>query len=661
MAAVLAAIAPPVSAQQADDAVVVTATRFPESALEAPVGMTVITARQIANSPATSLPQLLSQQAGIVTRDTSGGPDAQVDMRGFGMTGDQNTLVLLNGQRLNEIELVTTRWSAIPLDSVERIEILRGSGAVLYGAGATGGTINIITKGPRPGTRTASIGASGGSYETRDLRASVSMAGENAGLSLHANDYVSNNYRRNNRVDQQNIDGDLRWFLPRGNVAFKFGLDNQNLQLPGARTQAQLQTDPRGTSTPRDFGTRDGARASLGGAVETRLGELAGEFAYRDSNRTALLRDYVFGAFDTFTDTNVKMWSLTPRLKAPFEAFGRRHSLVVGIDAEDWDYVSRRASRMESLATPAAHIIAAQSHRAFYAQNHSALSDDTKLTLGARWQRVTMSARDQRNPAAYANGTKTSSPRAWEVGLRHNLTENTAIFGRVGQSFRVGTVDEIYSQFAPPFFDARVTLLEPQTSRDHEVGAEYRQGPLRVRASAFAMYLKNEIHFFFPAGANINLPPTERQGLELDGSFAASRTVTLFANANYTDARFRDGSLGGVDMRGKRVPLVPRDTFNAGVSWEMAARSVLSGVVRYVGKQHYDNDQANSFPSQMPAYTVADMKYTYALGRFKLGAAINNLFNERYYSYAIRNGAGTSFNAYPQRERNYLLTLEYRL
>jgi len=131
IAALVAFAAPLALAQDPEDAVVVTATRFPEQRLDAPVGMTVITAKQIAESAAKTLPQLLSQEAGIVTRDNTGGPDSQIDMRGFGITGDQNTLVLLNGQRLNEIELTTIGWTAIPLDSIERIEILRGSGSVL--------------------------------------------------------------------------------------------------------------------------------------------------------------------------------------------------------------------------------------------------------------------------------------------------------------------------------------------------------------------------------------------------------------------------------------------------------------------------------------------------------------------------------------------------
>ena len=236
-----------------DDAVVVTATRFAERALSAPVGMSIINADRIRDSTARNLPQLLAQEAGIVTRDVSGSPDLQVDLRGFGAGADQNTLVLVDGQRLNEIELVTVRWSSIPLDAIERIEILRGSGAVLYGGGATGGTINIITRSPRPQSRTATLRAAKGSLGQREQSGAVSVAGERLGMTLRFNDQAADNFRANNRHEQQNIDGEMRLISSVGHVALKFGFENQSLQLPGARTRAQLVSNPRGATTPRSW------------------------------------------------------------------------------------------------------------------------------------------------------------------------------------------------------------------------------------------------------------------------------------------------------------------------------------------------------------------------------------------------------------------------
>src|SRR5436853_5980809 len=75
------------------DPVVVTATRFEERVRDRPVNLTVITAEDIRSSPAKTVPDLLSEQAGIIVRDLFGNnaSNATVDMRGFGVTGTQNT------------------------------------------------------------------------------------------------------------------------------------------------------------------------------------------------------------------------------------------------------------------------------------------------------------------------------------------------------------------------------------------------------------------------------------------------------------------------------------------------------------------------------------------------------------------------------------------
>ena len=644
-------------------AVVVTATRFPEKKLEHPVGVTVITREQIANSTAATVPDLLSRYAGINTRNNTGSPDVAVDMRGFGMSGDQNTLVLLDGQRMNDNELTTVRWSAIPLDAIERVEIQRGGGAVLYGGGATGGTINIITRSPIAGDRSAVVGASYGTYNTNELRAAVNLAGTNTGFSLTANQYNSDNYRVNNRLEQGNLLGDLRWTGIRGGLVFKFGLDNQSLRLPGARTAAQLGTDPRGTATPGDYSARDGKQAMLSGRYEFDSAELAVDLSYRDTRRIGFFDDYFGFGFSTFTDTHAKVWALTPRLKKPYQFLGRDNVLIVGMDADIWDYNALRAARFEQLGAPQVDLAATQKDRAYYAQNHTAITAATKLTLGVRLQQVEISANDRINPASYANTSQTRSPRAWEGALRHNFTPALALYGKLGASFRVATVDEIYNQFGGPVFDSILTPLEPQTSRDHEIGLEHMSVRGRLRASLYRMDLRNEIHFNALTFANMNLSPTRREGLELEGSWKLGSRWDLFGSYTHARAIFREGVYGGVDVSGKNLPLVPRDQAKLGVTWAVADKTRLSGALAYVGKQYYDNDQANNFAGgQMPSFLTADLKLSRTIGLWNLTLAGNNLTDKKYYTYAIRGGgaAATNFNAYPMAERHFLFTAEYR-
>ncbi|MCL4801395.1 MAG: TonB-dependent receptor [Burkholderiales bacterium] len=640
--------------------VTVTATRFPEDRLDAPVGMTVISAGDIAASTARTLPELLAQQAGVAIRDLTGSPDQQVDLRGFGITADQNTLLLLDGRRLDEIDLSNPTWSAIPLESIERIEIMRGSGAVLYGGGATGGTINIITRTPRRGTRSGSVAASVGRFDTFELRGASAIAGEQAGGTLALNHYESDNWRENNRVRLGNGEADLRWFGGNGQLGVKLGGDRQNLRLPGPRSEAQLTTDPWGTGTPDDWAARETARGLVTGEIALGGGQLAADLGYRESERRAFFGDYLFaGFFDQYVESRTGAWTFTPRLKLPYTAFGARHSLVVGYDYADWDFRRRQAQSQAMLGMPAVDLHADQRSEGVYAQHFTQLDTGTRITLGGRLQRVETKATDFANPLGPASASQKRSPRAYEIGVRQRVGEPVEVYGRYGQSFRVARVDEIYEQFGGVGFTSRVAPLEPQTSHDVELGVEYRAGSVRARAAAYQNRLNNEIYFFAPTFQNVNLPPTLRRGVELEGGWRPMPSLELFANLALRRAEFREGVIGGVDVAGNEVPLVPRVLGTLGANWNVTERTLVSAVARYVGSQRYDNDVANDFGRKMPSYTLVDLKLSHRIGDWKLSAALLNALDKFYYSYAVRSLALNTFNAYPSRPRTFVATVEY--
>ena len=88
----------------------------------------VIDAETIALAPVQSLPELLSYQAGIQHRDlynNTGGSGAGIDMRGFGAANSANALIMINGRRLNDIDLTFVDLGNIPLESIQHIEIIR--------------------------------------------------------------------------------------------------------------------------------------------------------------------------------------------------------------------------------------------------------------------------------------------------------------------------------------------------------------------------------------------------------------------------------------------------------------------------------------------------------------------------------------------------------
>lgn len=631
------------------DEVVVTASRFEEPAGKEAIGVSVITAEDIKQSGVRTLPQLLSRQSGFGTRDNSGSPDPQIDLRGFGVTGDQNTLVLVDGIRMNENELTTVRWSSIPLESIERVEILRGSGAVLYGGGATGGVVNIITRSPKAGEKSGDILVHGGSYNARGGAASATIASDKIGMRIGTQYDETDNYREHNALRQRNADVTLRTLGSGPSLTFSGGAESQDLELPGSRSQITLQTDRRGVNpfSIGDFADRESEYARLTGSMPVGSGDLVMDIGYRRKNIDAFLGSPV--------RTNTNVWNYSPRLRLPYEGFGAQHTFVAGFDFEDWDYDSDRPSLFAS-----AHIRADQTNEAFYLQHTTDFRTDTRLTLGGRIQTSAYHASDIDNPAPYASGNQNKDVYAYEAALRQQLSPAISAYAKVGRSFRVATLDENFSPFGGPFFDTLISFLQPQTSNDREIGMQLSQSGFQGRIAAFQSDLRNEIHLNPITFQNVNLPPTERYGIEFD----ASKTLTDFLSASvsytYTVAKFTEGVFNGTDVSGKKIPLVPTHRASAGVEAKLGERTRLNLAATYTSEQYFDNDESNTFGQKMPDYTVVDLRLSHSVDNWTFSAAVNNLLDKDYFSYAVRSTTTPgAFAAYPQPERNYFVTAEY--
>jgi iron complex outermembrane receptor protein len=157
--------------------------------------------------------------------------------------------------------------------------------------------------------------------------------------------------------------------------------------------------------------------------------------------------------------------------------------------------------------------------------------------------------------------------------------------------------------------------------------------------------------------------------VELDGKWQVSKTFQLSAGYAYTDAKFKEGTLAGgpavigtdMPIGGKTVPLVPEQKLNLAFSWDLAPRTRLSGALTAVGDQYRDNDEPNTL-SKIPAYEVVDLKLAQRFSWGRLSLAVNNLFNQDYYTYSARSQfVADRYSVYPLPGTTVSLTAELAL
>jgi len=620
----------------------------------------VITGEEIERSAGYTLQDLLAQQPGIQLQNLHGGvggASSTVDMRGFGAFAVSNTLVLVNGRRLNDVDMAGVDFLAIPRTSIDRIEITRGnSGAVLYGDGAVGGVINIITKTNVGLPPSARISGAFGSFRQREGGLSANTSSGPFTASAYGNAIDSDGYRVNNELRERNAVGDFRYAGELGSVYFNISGDDQHLGLPGARrvtlATSQVATDPRGATTPFDYADKQGLNAT--GGVSRMLApgtELIVDGGVRHKAQQAAA---MLAFLENYIDTTLTTLSLTPRIISSQTVLGLPAKAVAGVDVYHSNYDSARSLRK---GDPPHHRYAIdQLVVAGYLQPTIAVRPDTDVSAGVRVQRADVSARDRFDPTAPANFPppegipldKTETNRALHVGIEHRPNDHLAIFARMARSFRFPNVDE---RIGLALFGTPTTFdLRTQTSRDYEGGVRARWGAFSGQASIYDMRLENEIHFDPINFVNFNLDPTRRYGYESAATYQVNAALRLKAGLAYTRSVFRAGAFAGND-----VPLVSRWTENAGVSWDIwGRRLVFDGVVRYVGARRMDNDQAN-FQPLIPPTTLVDLKIGGEIDRFYWSVAVFNVFDVHYFDYAVASSFtfGT-YNAYPLPGRTFL-------
>ncbi len=620
--------------------IVVSASRIEQNSIETPASISIITHQEIERSGAQNLPQLLEAYGGIQINSLYGNASgATLDLRGFGGAASRNTLVLVDGRRLNNsADLASPDLNSIDLSRVERIEVVQGSAGTLYGNQAVGGMVNIITR--RPEAFSASVEAGLGSHRGRSRSAHLSRRIVDAlSFRLSASKHQSDNYRNNNESDRKDANLRFDYEHDSGELFLELQQVDDYMELPGSLFQEEMRADRRQSAAAYagDFNDLRSNVTRLGMSQELgRYWRFEAEASYRHNDGEFQTSFRSFSCAPSTQERKVK--GFNPRVVANLPLTTGEATLTLGADLERTEY------RLLSCLGPQNND---QSVDALYGQLTAPLNTDLSATLGWRRGRV-----DNDIVSSVGNARLDDDLHAGSLGLVYRPEARLRLFARADQNYRFATVDEHTNVFY-----GQPLGLNNQTGVSYETGAEWQDSRWHAKAVLYRLDLEDEISFDSSGFYNINLDRTRRRGAILEARWQASPQLSLAGSFTYTDPTITSGP-----YKGNRIPLVSSRSARLSLEWTPIDNWQLYAENRLHSARTIGSDFANAFDI-LPGYGLLNLGGHYTQGHWRFGLRVDNLLDKTYISTG-EVGYDAGFSAreayFPAPERTLWLSARYQ-
>jgi len=606
-----------------------------------------------------SLADALEQLPGVTTSDELGAT-AQMDvsLRGFQVSPvigvPQGVTVYVDGVRANEPDAHEVNFDLLPLEDVERVEVVYGP-SVLLGRNALGAAVNLVTRrGASPAAR--EIEASAGSWDRYELKA---RAGGRHGVWDY---YVGARYER-----ERGWREDTRSRI--GTLFAKLGLLNGTWDATLSYSGADNRIFQAG-SLPESVAVASPRRNFTGGDYFSPLAHLVILNAQRLVGRTQLainafgrsLSSEQFNANFVGQDSRqrnaTRIGGGAVQLSGKLPLGARQLRWLAGADA-DYEHVAVRIFAVPGGGAPDSLTESVRTNQvnagAFGGVNLEVVPRLT-ATAAARYDWIRVPFEDLLD--ATQSGVhifRRLSPRAgltWSAGGGHE------VFSSVSRGFRAPALVELacadpQAACPLPFALGPDPALQPVVATTYEFGWHLRAptGGIDASADVYRTEVRDDIFFIastVTGGYFQNIGATRRSGVELALQWRGASGVRAYANYGYTRATFettatlattRD-TAGETVTPGDRLPMVPDHRVNAGLAVPILRShgtetgvSLMAGLdARYVGRQWLRGDEENA-TRRLSDYTVADLSLTLSWGDFELRGAVRNLFDRRVYTF----------------------------
>lgn len=598
--------------------VVVTATRSPKKQSEIGREVTIITADQIANSQGKTLPQLLNSVPGITFSGANNAPgiSSSVFLRGAS-TG--NTLILVDGFAVNNASSIDGSYdlNAFPLDQIERIEILRGSGSTLYGSDAVAGIINIITKHAKTRGLKADLQASGGTYGTFNESAALIGNVNKTGIAINvsntdskgfagATDSAGSGHFAKDPFHQRSASVNLTQ-----QVSQSFSL-NGNFQ--GAYNKGKLPygafTDDANYNYSNTF-----LFAGIGGNLKLDKGELKFNISQNG------VKNNYNDAAGPANFNSASYQKNTGNITSAEAIFNYDINKYLDITSGT-NFKYAKTSQFSTYDT-------------LKDLHNSIASVYTSLYLKAGIFHMELGGRYNRHSKYGSNFTYTINPSLL-------LADEFKIFGTIASAFKTPSLYQLFSQYGN-------VDLKPETTTSYEAGFDWQliKNTLAFNTVFYKYDTKDVIYFK-------NLP-SHPYGVYDNGAFQKDKGFesTLSLNLDKLSSSLYVAYVEGkqTDIAGKETNNLyrrPRNTLGINASYQICPSFSATVDYKYTGDRSdiKFNPDFNSSIVALKHYNLvnAHLQYT-ASKRIGLFADLKNLFDEKYMDWVGYSTRGFNFMA----------------
>ncbi len=587
------------------DTVVVTATRQETRVAEVLADVTVIEREEIERNGQGTITELLARQPGIQTA-SSGGPGTTTSFYLRGANSDQ-TKILVDGIAINSVDLSGSPLRFMPLGDVERIEILRGPAATLYGADAIGGVIHIITRRGTPGLRVDGF-AGYGSQDTREASAGVSGGNEQWRFRIDANHNSSDGFSAQRHATNRDADDDA--YRNNGGSASLSFTPAQGHEMGASyrRNEGLVHYDSGNRPANGDYNDRN--------YFTTEQWQLFSRNRLTDSWTSRLQygesedrqKSYYWDSF---------AWPAASEVKTKQNTRNRQLSWQNDVTLP-LGKLLLAAERLEQKITPDTDYAKRPE-----ADNNSVLAGWTAAVGDHNWQ---VNAR-------HDDHSEFGGKNTWSAAYGYRFSRELQTHVSYGTAFKAPSV---YQLFMISGWGHGNPNLKPEESRNREIGVTWDNGVHSFGAVFYHNRIENLISWVsggppFWLGTYENVSKARMEGVTLTyaGRFGA---WNLRASYDWLDARDTENDF----ELGRRA----RDKAMLGVSRAWGAFE--AGVeVLGVGQRYNTNTETDP----MGGYGLVNLTARYAIsGELAVEARFNNLFDKQYETVSGYNTPG--FNAF---------------